>query len=382
MIKKDYFILALVVLFFISCSSDKINPFGLDEVASTSLSKVYHLTSVGSLQEQTVDFPVSYVKNGDDLLIGKYKEIESAILIKFGTVTDDLSDVTVKRVSLFLSPKSKMKEETSQPLSVDVHSVTMTWDQETIEPLDVLSNYDLNVSSTGLFPDSTTIRDSLELGTSLVQSWVDKTVDNNGLLLLAPSADHMAIYSSEQTSEFPLLKIVYEDQSQTDSSFFAATEATSVIQSSFQLPPDRLAIGSGDGMVSYFKLDYEQIPKKATINRAFLELHVDSLNSIHQDFIYEFTQLRANTEDWLNFPGMADSSSYDTTHYRGGDSFRINLKNPIQDWVNRLGDDFGFRFAPLRMGAGLFRTVIFSSTTADTLLRPKLEIYYSLPPEI
>lgn len=382
MTKKDYLVVGLVLLLLISCSSDKINPFGLEEVTNTSLGKIEHIISFGSIQEQTVDFPVSYVKNSDDLLIGKYREIESAILLKFGTITDELNAVTVKKVFLFLSPKSKIKESISQPLLVDIHAVTMSWDEETIEPLNVFSNFDPNILTSGEFPDTTTIRDSLELGTGIFQSWIDKTTNNNGILLMSPSADHIAVYNSEETADYPILKIVYEEQSQTDSSFFTATEALSVVQNNYQLPTDRLAVGSGVGMVSYFKLNYEKIPRKASINRAFLELHVDTLHSIHQDLsIYEFSQLKANSSDWLNFPELADSSSYDTTRYFGGSWFRVNLKNALQDWVNRDGDDFGFRLAPLRMGDGLFRTIIYSSTIADTLLQPKLEIYYSIPPE-
>jgi len=381
MIKKDYLILGLVILFFVSCSSDKINPFDLEEVANSGLGEVQHITKVGTVQEQTVDFPVSYVKTGDDLLIGKYREIESAILLKFGTVTDDLSNVEVKKAFLFLYPKSKIKGETSTPISVEGHNVTMNWTEESIEPLDVLSNYDVNVVAAGQYPDSLIVQDSLEIGTEFVQSWIDNNVDNNGLLLTAPDADHIAVYSSEDASEFPVLKIIYEEQSQTDSSLFAATEATSVIQNSFQIPADRLVVGSGAGMVSYFKVDYEEVPRKATINRAFLTLHVDTLNSLHQDIIYEFSQLKARSSDWLNSPEFADSSSYDTTRYLGGETLRINLQNSIQDWVNRNIDDYGFRFAPLSMGNGLFRTVVYSSTIADSLLKPKLEIYYSLPPE-
>ena len=109
---------------------------------------------------------------------------------------------------------------------------------------------------------------------------------------------------------------------------------------------------------------------------------MDTLLSIQpENVFFEMSRLKANTLDWENFPTLADTVTFDTTQYRGGESFQVDMTFLLQDWVNREGEDFGFRLAPLFLNRGLFRTVIFSSSVADSLKRPQLEVFYTIPPD-
>lgn len=379
--KKSSILLLTVFSFLLSCAEQK-NPFNLADI-STGLGEVKYLVRTGTLAERSVFFPDPGVQTSDVLLLGKYRLDESAILLKFGTIADELDSLTVQKALLTLQPKYRIRGASSSPLQVSVHQVTYSWDEETIQPSEVLNHYNSVPVSTGELSDTTTARDSLLIDSGIVQKWIDKSIENDGVLLLAPNADHLTAYFSDETAFLPQLKIVYEKQGKLDSTSIQVSEALSVLQSHFQLPPDRLVVGSGVAYGSFFLLDYSEIPKNSTINQAYLQLHVDTSATVMpkgEDF--EMIQMMVNSSDWVNFAEKADTSSSDTTLYRGGNSFKVDLTDVLQTWVNREKEDFGFRLTPYGLGRGLFRAVFYASTASDSLLRPKLEVYYSVPKDV
>lgn len=382
-ISKTFRIVFLFIFAFaFYCSKSEKNPFSYEDIAGTGLGGVNHFVVHGTISENSVAFPKSNIATSDDLLLGRFKGTESAVLVKFGTLAGDLDSVLVKRAYFFLAPRFKIADNSDSTMDVSIHRVTMAWDEESIDPLTVLNNFDPNPIFSGQFSTVADQADSLLLDNELVQGWIDSDSDNNGLLVVVQSADYMGVYYSDETIPPPTIKIVYEKQSVLDSALVGASEGLSILQSNFQLPPQRLMVGSGFGYSSFFKLDYSEIPKNATINKASLTLHVDTLLSIHKkSAFFEMSHLKANSQDWENFPTLADTVSFDTTHYRGGDRLKVDLTFLVQYWVNREGDDFGFRLAPYFLNRSLFRTVIFSSSVADSLKHPQLEVFYTIPPK-
>lgn len=379
--KRRYYLLSMIILLIVlvSCSSDK-NPFGLKELSQNALLNVRHLVRTGTVQEVSIQYPDVDSRTSDELLLGKYRGDESAALLKFGGIAEKIDSATVKKVYLFLTPWYKLKDTEANPVDVSIHKVTMSWDEETINPPDVLTNYEVLPLSTGQIPASVNELDTLFLTIDLVQDWIDNPAANNGILLLGNSADHLTVYYSDETTYLPQLKVVFERKGAMDSLKIDASEALSVIQTDYQLPADRLVVGSGIGYSSFFQLDISPMPKYATINRAFLELQVDTTQTIHAaNRAFEMIKFKANTLDWQTFPELADSATYDTSRYWGGSRIKINITDKIQKWVNRETENNGFRLSALYTGKGLYRTVFYTSADPDSMKRPRLEVFYTIP---
>ncbi len=379
--KKRYYLsgMFILLLVLVSCSSDK-NPFGLKEFSKSSLLNVQHLVNTGTVKEATVLYPDVDVRTSNELLLGKYRGDESAILLKFGEIAEKIDSATVKKVYLFLTPWYKLKDAGANPFDVSIHKVTMSWDEETIDPPDVLNNYEALPLTTGQIPAAVNKLDTLSLTIDLVQNWIDNPAANNGIILLGNSADHLTVYYSDETTNLPRLKVVYERKGVTDSLKIDASEALSVIQTEYQLPPDRLVVGSGIGYSSFFQLEISSMPKYATINRAFLELQVDTTQMIHAaSRAFEMVKFNATTLNWENSPELADSAGFDTSLYWGGSKIMINVTDKIQKWVNRETENDGFRLSALRPGKSLYRTVFYTSADPDSMKRPKLEVFYTVP---
>ncbi len=365
-----------------ACSQSDKNPYHLEDLTSTQLSTAQQLTIVGTKAEASVAWPKSEIYSSDELLLGKFKEDQSAILVKFGSLPSVLDTVTIEKAILYLFPLRKIVGALPQEMTVSAHEVLFSWSEESVVPTDVLGNYDPTPLATATFfhPDSTE-SDSLLPAISVVQKWVQQPTDNNGLLILPETADHIKIYYSDETSYLPQLVVCYNNHDQIDTVTVYASEALSVVQSNFQLPPDRLMIGSGLGSVCFFQLDYSAIPKYATINRAYMTLKVDTkLSIIPNDSAFLLVQMGAESRDWNTTPMLADSSLQKSTiFYRNSTQFKVELTSMFQQWVNRDKTEYGFRLSPLDLGASLFRCVVYASTVQDSLLRPKLDIFYSLP---
>ena len=153
-----------------------------------------------------------------------------------------------------------------------------------LQIVDIRKPADPAIVGSGQFPDSVSTGDSLFLDTDIVQRWVDGTNANNGLLIMSEFANHMAVYGSDETSYVPVLKVVFEVESVLDSININASEAMSILQTTFQPPSDRLVIGAGLGYGSFFDFDADTIRKNfgenTTINKAVVTFHVDTMLSI------------------------------------------------------------------------------------------------------
>jgi len=388
---KFYVLRCLAILalgFLITCSKSEKNPFGLESLDQNKLGAINQFVIYGSTSEAALAIPDSIVGTSDELLIGQIKEDKSSILVRFGTLVDEVGASTVRKAHLFFKPLSKIADQNPVSMDVKAHLVNTSWEEENVNPLDIFSNIDLSVLGTGSFPDSLVKRDSLILDTDLVQQWLDGSVANNGLLVMSESANHVAVYSSDETSYLPQLRVVFETSGVLDSVDLHASEATSLLQTTFQPNTEQLVIGSGLGYGSFFAINADTIRKKvgdfSTINKAILTLHIDTLHTIHP--VNEtFEIVRLNVDDdllkWQSNPASADSSLPQVLNYNRTTDFTIDLTLFVQMFGSRQFEDFAFRLSAIDVGKSLFRTVIHSSSVADNSMRPKLEVFYSTPQE-
>jgi hypothetical protein len=369
--------------FVLSCSSTETNPFGLENIGELDEQSIEHVELNGTSAELSLELPDTQIGTSDELLIGSYKGANSAIVVKFESVSEAIASGTVQDALLIFSPAGMVSGDSTGSYEVNAHKVTVAWSTENVDPDAILSSYDAQIAGTATFAKQSLLNDTLKISTEVVQGWVDNTTANQGLLLLSQDPKDIHIYFSDETVVGPQLKVTYTSNDSTKEVTLSDSDASSVVdwEVGFELPEDRLSVATGLASSVFLKFDFPEIPANSTINHASVTLQVDTSASIFPSTssLFQLVRMFANTADWANSPEDVDSSRVGISTYSNSIRLEMDISSSIQSMATDRIENFGFRMTPINPNQSLFRTVFFSSSVADSSLIPRAEVFYTVP---
>ncbi len=330
-----------------------------------------------------------------NLLLGKAGGYTSWILIrsKLSSFTH-IDSAKIKSINLTLYPMDSLAaigDSTSQFMAT-ANSINQTWDELNITWTDFNQNYQANplvenvlVSGMGTAP----IYFKLDL-TSLIHadSTLDSSFINHGICLrgsdLPGSNLIRRFYSCDagESAKRPTLTLIFSYKSKLDTLYDTYGYDAFVVKREAEIPdnPANLLIGKGLAYRSLLKFNLESIASNATINRVQFKLVFNAdesfpgLESDRNVTVFPITQ-------WTDDPAQVtiDSTSAGIPSTLEADTLTIELQSEIQDWVVQNITAEGLFVRAYNQGHDIARLALFG-VQADSLLRPKLIIDYTLPP--
>lgn len=374
---KNFFIITGFLLggsfILTQCTRNQGNPVG---------SRFFQRTNPGSEKQNifqaavTDTFYHTSVNTGASsyLYVGQNGNDRVRTLICFTNLPDSGSlDSTV--VTLYTS---RIMGKAEGILTTSVHTITKEWKESeitwsTFEP-DFIGEEILTLEIPSTLSDSI----SFPLPLSLIRSWMDSLTasQNYGIVLTSSSASFMVEFFSRHVTNGPNLTLyLTQDTTQT-----IASSTDAFIATTYENPtPDRLFIANGTALRTLLFFDLSSIPAEATINRALLTLHSDtSLSVPNHSEPFDLLVYTATNSPWP-IPSVPYDSTISITGNVEDDSVTINVTSTIQNWSSGKNENHGFLLVGKSEKSNLSRRA-FYSTSADSVWRPRMEVFYSLPP--
>ncbi|MBN2088530.1 DNRLRE domain-containing protein [candidate division KSB1 bacterium] len=210
---------------------------------------------------------------------------------------------------------------------------------------------------------------------------LDSTLRHYGLLIEfdAPEGQNAmrGFYSCDvsDATQLPTLTIVSTYNGVTDTTYFSSGHDASILQyatTETETSPFFIVGNTFNGAIQFPTLPLAQ---NATINRAQLILQLDTTRTFYA--VNDVVSTGAKPAKWGEDPSTSISySSLPVAH----DTLKIDVRVSIQDWISK--DDTysdGFQINST-LNDNDIMTMFFYNTLADSILRPRLVVEYTLPP--
>ena len=383
------FLFAITILFF-SCSQDPTS-VGSELVSQNEKITFQEFDSYqGNVLQKSVNFQDKF-KFGLShvVLMGKNSFAEASVLMRYHIYLPDslLAYATtgkyiVKSATMTMIPRYLLGDKTA-PLDFSVYQVKSDWSPNGFDR-DSIPNllYDPTDVSAG-----TTVNDTLvtfNLRTDIVTQWLRFLADSNstpknyGLLIKAKPSTQKIIgfYAANagSSNNETVLKIIFERPSIRKDSL-GISPFFHIYYLTGQVPQqvNNITFQGGIGLKGTLFFDTSTLPRNIIINKAYLELNVDSTSTIDGN----------PSSDSLFAQILADS----TTRKLTGDSTVVTVlakKDKIysgdiawmvQKWLNGESNQ-GILVSLWDEFASAARISFYGSKYANKALRPKLKIIY------
>lgn len=375
----------LVVLFLSACTNndpiqarkDLLGPGDYGQIRATRLTPQGSDTSLGKIENVGRSFY---------LIAGELSGTESQFLIRFGGLSG-----TVKKAQLVLP--IHFFTGAGNNFSPTVHRVTGEWQEDSVTAVKFNGQFDPATVGTPLSVSLDSLRknadkDTLwfEMDTTLVQTWIADSTKNLGLLIKLQDSGLLTEYHSRHSlTKVSRLKLVLSQSTGRDTTrFFAPSADAFIFSRPGTLPTDHLYVGNGEQFKTYFAFTpLDTIPDNATINRAELQLAIDSTFTL-------------NNQDGLGFVTFAVDSilaqnplevklgllvSSGTGVITSSDrTLTIPLTTFVQDWLVRPEANRGFMIQSIGPTRDVSRIAFFADRSRPEQA-PRLLIDYTVPPK-
>ncbi len=377
------------ILFLTSCNDDP-SSFGTELLPDSDFLNIVHVNSNDlNLPQNVSSFRDSVSTGGSSrVLLGKYGNVESWMLIKFNFVLPDSITTYLKNNQLNitgswieLKPNYVLGDTLFNNFMFSVYRINSKWNANTIteDSLNSLDYGNTNLADNFIYTDTTI---QFNFSTEVSESWLKRQVDDsqqddNGILFV-PETDGMVLGFQALTlnpkDELPTLKIVVENPGVfTDT--LSATPTTDVHIVKGDLPqtaPDSFVLQDGLPVRAKFFIGLEKISANTAINRATLTFYVNTDETIQGNiksdslavYIYEDSLKNKINKDYGR---IILKRTFDT--YTG------DVTSFVQRWINGLNNE-GVRINLTDETRALSKIVLYSNAVADTTKRPLLEIDY------
>lgn len=317
------------------------------------------------------------------LYLGTAGGYSSSLLLKFssfGTIPDTAK---IDKVILRFKPFEVLNPEKKDSMTVDVYAAPADWDEGKVQAG--------NWTTTPLGAPALSVKltskidtyDSLLIPPAWIKDWKDSTIENNGLLLASAENSFIKGFYSRESVNPPVLLVYFMQKGSPDSALVMCEKDVSIpvdergdITGQFL---NRLIIGDGIGFTASLKFNLPNLPVDATIHRATLRLAIDTTASL-LGVNRTYTLMKAMLKD-EGGQLQPDSTEIDSTGlFTGRNHLSVDLTNFVQKWVSGKHANSGLRLSPRYLGMDLYRAVFYASEP-DSVLKPTILIYYSLPAE-
>jgi hypothetical protein len=372
-------ILIYILLTTTLCMKNEVNPVGSELFPKD---KGYENHSVFYAANSDTSFETS-VNTGESLYLylGNTQNDQALSLITFPNLPDS-GTVDSAIVEIY---KSQIIGTETEPFSFTVHLNQEEWDESNIMWDDFNDSfYGEQIHTDNIFlneVDSITFR----IPPNIINAWIDSSLQNNGIIFSSDAAETiLEIFSGEISSsmgKLPTLSLYMNDDT-TDTPYITQyTKDTFLATTQLQANKEQLLIANGIASRSILFFDIDSIPSDATINRALLTMHSDTLKSFpsHKE---SFILIAYPISDSLNtIPTILyETDVSGTSSLITGESLvNINITTIAQYWVSNIKENNGLILIGFDETDTISRRT-FYSTSNDTLLQPTLEVFYSVPP--
>jgi hypothetical protein len=382
------------ILLFIGCAEKPKNVGG----ALIDPNDVYTIADTVFTSTSDTSYRVAYAPGlGGVTITGRLSNNDESIalfhFIPDGTI-DSLKDAQIDTVELSLYVNYRL-QPSAPMIEFDIKKIETAWSQRSF-------TYD-SLSSFIVFPDSIlgTFKDSMNYGATIIaqlkkdyiRRWADSYIDTGnhnqyyGFTVQARTTPTGIIGFEPFNSlsgNYPRLLIKYTKNGIRDSVVVISGEDTFVPKFAVTPTFTPITVRAAYGVRSKINFNLNTLKNKPTINRAVLELTLDTTASVFSGF---------SPDSVIALLGMdsiiADRS--DSTVYVFGYKkdvvanqlpvYSFNVSNIVQRWVNGLKPNYGLTLRWAAEFSSAEKAVFFSSI-ADTLSptlskRPKIKITYS-----
>jgi len=381
------------LLIFSSCENDPIS-IGKNILPDSDFLNLIEVNSLeGEWGQASSNFKADSVNLGRSqrLLLGNLDgEIEASFLLKFFIFLPESiytplqeGNINVLKSWVELDPSYKIGN-TNSNFDYSVHEVFEYWQFNNFDA-DSLNN--LSVGNEDMKVEQIEISDSLfafELNKDLVQAWMDVRVDSsltrkNYGLYFKSNAGYVIGFPASNGSIYgftPRLYIELENPGE-----FVDTLLTEIVSDDVHIvkgtiinPPEKeIVLQSGIGQRGSLKFDLSNIPQNVVLNKAVLEISVDSSKSLFGSPSTDSLAIYFYSDEELKTIDDQVRVKYLT---RDGNKYSGQVETIIQNWINGKVN-YGIEIRLSDEIRGLTRSVIYGSNSDDPALRPKLTLVYA-----
>lgn len=328
------------------------------------------------------------------LLLGNYANYQSAVYLKFQNFPDSVQiHSAILKLSIIenIGPTDSSFWQQPHSYSINCYASGFDWtfdlDPELYIPQLPFSESPFTRSQVAI--DTSYIEVALD--TTQIKNWADSTVANNGFWLQSPDADFItAFYAREilDSGVMPQMTIIYTYLDSLGAHLdttrlFAAMDAYVAFNSeaSLNLDPNYFYIGKGLAFRSFVKFDLQQMDTTMHINRALLKFTVSTGNSIRDAAgatdcqIYRLDEASWNKGEVNESPATAIYSGTLTDS-----TLTFDITATVQGWIGQKNPNYGLLVRSAAEATTIGRVAFYSSKTQSPF-GPKLELYFTLPPQ-
>jgi hypothetical protein len=365
----------------IQCGKETFSSVGTQFYQSANPGSERHTTAFSSSSDTSYSVSVPCGKSYS-LFLGMDKGIETKTVVVFDTVslTGPARSVVL---SFFVKPLSP---SSGSPVAVSIHSMDTdsmdaAWVETALTWAEFSEAWVRDRVAGALISTSDTSQVSIELPLDILPEWI--APDRHSGLMVSADAPGCVFQLASRESDtatiprlIPRITVKYND---SDSVVVRPIRDTYIARSLEDPPNNRLAIEDGTAKRAFLFFDVSDIPAEATVNRAELMLHADTDGSFPESgdsFAISVTPVAQGGDPSTN-SGL-DSTQVITGSFTG-DSARVILTGFVQKWVSGVKPNAGIVVRGVQEKTGCGKRWVFDSFS-DSLLAPRLDLYYSLPP--
>jgi len=381
-IEKKHFLygLSLCVILGVvfQCSKDPAGPVGAQFFERSDVGSEHHV-SLFPVSASSFQVPAATGKSAS-LFVGQSKTLSSVILIRFDTVSTNASIQN----TFFAFKFQRYSGNIFSPVQFHCYGIHLEWD-------DSSSSLPRQLPDRSQWEPITTIEIPVTADTGSVFvdfpiAWVQNLTRTNGqtnLLIESNQTECLLKINSREASStsktVPHLLIYTQSDTLLDTLEVYPKEDAFIPSWKYPTETQWLWVQNGIAWETYFYFDLSSIPPEASINRALLFLNEDTLLAIPNATSTFYWTVYALRDTLSDFSSVKLDSSYALTGSWTSASPSIRMTSLVQKWTSHQKPNFGFVLKGAEekenlMGRG------FYSIGSDTLLIPKLDIFYSLPP--
>jgi hypothetical protein len=390
----------LGVLLYSACTNndpiqarrDLLGPGDYGQIRALSLTPLGSDTSFGKIENTGFSFY---------LLAGNLDGAQSQSLLLFDkkALAGFQSVAGVFKQTQLLLPIHLVAGE-GQDYAPTLHRVTGAWEESAVTAEKF--NHQIDPLSIGVasFVSLDSLRkldnkiDTLwfNIDSAAVKTWIADTSQHLGVVVRAESPEVlMEFFSRHSVSSVPRLKVVLTRSTGTDTTLFANVSADAFIFTrTLSLPSERYYLGNGESFQTYLAFALDSLPAKATINRAELQLALDTTLTSNTSDGFAFVGYRVKgiaNGDSLRFILDDTTTTADDRHIlatgiiaAADKSLKIDLTAITQRWRLDPEVNLGLLLQSVSATRDLIRIAFFSES-GDPALAPKLVIDYTVPPQ-
>lgn len=380
-------VLFIAFAFFISSCNDAPTSIGENLIPNSDKVNVDSLTVISS--KASASSFVENIKKGTSprLLLGKYKNVESRMLVKFFSLIpdsvltplkEDQIDVVDSWVELY--PEYSIGDSSNQ-LQFSVQHINSGWIAQNFvwDSLQMLNHDQNDLASQFVYTDSSI---TFKLSTDIVKEWLKSRVDkslpeNNGLLFTPLNEGRVLGFQSVAfvvNDRAPKLKIVVQKQGAfTDTITAIPSRSVHIVNGTIpEETPQNITLQDGLALHSKFWIDVSKIPLGSAVNKSILTFNINTSASDEGSIKTDTLGLYFYKDSTAN---IVDSTSK-VLLIREGEQFSGDFTRVVQRWVD--GDDNqGIRIYLTDERRALNKVVLYSNGVSDIAKKPKLTVYYT-----